>query len=72
MDEAEEENDGTSASGLPECGLWKRVSKFNLTECRGVQPHTPFPLPHCFAASRGHLLCILSGVEERVYGSLAG
>lgn len=49
-----------------QCGLWKRVSKFNLTECRGVQPlprTAPPALQHpgCIArcTSRGHLLCHL-------------
>lgn len=36
---AEEEEDGERRPRGCQCGLWKRVSKFNLTECRGVQTH---------------------------------
>ena len=37
---AEEEDCERRPRGC-QCGLWKRVSKFNLTECRGVQPPSP-------------------------------
>lgn len=74
---AEEEEDGERRPRGCQCGLWKRVSKFNLTECRGVQPpphsaryiplhpdYIPlYPVLHC----RDHLLCILrSAVDPAV------
>lgn len=40
---AEEEEDGKRRPRGCQCGLWKRVSKFNLTECRGVQPPSRRP-----------------------------
>lgn len=40
---AEEEEDGERRPRGCQRGLWKRVSKFNLTECRGVQPPSRRP-----------------------------
>jgi len=48
---AEEEEDDERRPRGCQCGLWKRVSKFNLTECRGVQPPL-VPTPLHPAASR--------------------